>query len=128
MISLGDYYMGRQVKYAGELTPELEQNARITVDRVNQLLEVFGEPRTVNSGWRPKAINAGVPNAASKSKHTTCQACDLADDDGTLDQWCLDHPEELERIGLWQEHPDATPRWAHVQIVPPKSGNRVFRP
>jgi Peptidase M15 len=128
VISLSDYYMGRDAKYPNELTDELKWNAASTVDRVNQLLEAFGEHRNVNSGWRPQAINAGVPNAAAKSKHMTCQACDLSDDDGTLDAWCLANPEALERIGLWQEDPGSTPRWAHVQIIPPASGKRVFRP
>jgi hypothetical protein len=100
----------------------------MTVERVNLLLEAFGEPRRVNSGWRPAAINAGVPNAAAKSKHMTCQACDLNDDDGSLDAWCMANLQILERIGLWLEHPDSTPRWTHWQIVPPGSGNRVFRP
>jgi hypothetical protein len=128
VISLTDYYMGRDLKYPEELTAVHRTNAGMTVERVNLLLEAFGEPRRVNSGWRPAAINAGVPNAAAKSKHMTCQACDLSDDDGSLDAWCLQNLPELERIGLWLEHPDSTPRWAHLQIVAPGSGNRVFRP
>lgn len=128
MISVADYYMGRDAKYGADLTDELRWNAASTVDRVNQLLEAFGQHRNVNSGWRPAAINAAVPNAAKKSKHMTCQACDLADEDGALDAWCLQNLEALERIGLWLEHPDSTPRWCHVQVVPPNSNNRVFRP
>ena len=128
MISLSEYFMGRDRQYGGELTDELRANAQITVDRVNQLLMTFGEYRTVNSGWRPAAVNAAVPGAASRSKHTTCQACDLNDDDGSLDQWCLENPEILEGIGLWQESPESTPRWTHLQTVQPKSGNRVFKP
>ena len=127
-ITLDDYYMGRQHKYPEELTGELEENAQITVNRVNELLLSFGEDRHVNSGWRPAAVNAGVPGAAKASRHTTCQACDLGDDDGSLDDWALRNPEILESIGLWQEHPDSTPRWAHFQTIAPKSGNRVFRP
>lgn len=128
MISLSDFFMGRDKKYPEELTDELRWNAASTVDRVNQLLEAFGEHRNVNSGWRPAAVNAGVPNAAKKSKHMTCQACDLSDDDGSLDAWCMANLGALERIGLWLEHPDSTPRWAHVQIIPPNSGKRVFIP
>ena len=128
MINVDQYFMGRNKTYPEELTAELLTNASITVSRVNQLLDVFGQSRTVNSGWRPQAINASVPNAAKKSKHTTCQACDLNDDDGSLDAWCMANLKHLERIGLWLEHPDSTPRWCHVQIIPPGSGNRVFRP
>lgn len=128
VISVSDYFMGREEKYGSELTDELRWNAASTVDRVNQLLEAFGESRSVNSGWRPAAINAATPNAAKKSKHTTCQACDLEDKDGALDAWAIENPEALERIGLWQEHPDSTVGWAHFQIIPPNSNKRVFRP
>ena len=127
-ITLADYYMSRDKQFPDELTDELRSNAASTVDRVNQLLEAFGEDRKVNSGWRPAVVNAATPNAAKKSKHMTCQACDLEDKDGRLDQWCLDHPEALERIGLWQESPASTVGWAHVQIIPPNSGKRVFIP
>jgi hypothetical protein len=58
----------------------------------------------------------------------TCQACDLYDPEGDIDEWALARPEVLARIGLWQEHPSATKGWAHFQIIPPKSGNRVFYP
>ena len=85
MISLADYFMGRNVTYADELTDDLVDNARITVFRANDLLHRFGESRFVTSGWRPPAVNATIPNAARKSKHMTCQAIDLEDDDGDLD-------------------------------------------
>ena len=128
MISLADYYMGRDVEYGHELDAQKRANAADTVSKVNLLLAAFGEQRTVNSGFRPAAINGATPGAAVKSKHMTCQACDLADPDGDLDEWALEHPGELELIGLWQEHPSATKGWAHFQIVPPKSGKRVFYP
>ena len=128
MISIADYFMGREVKYGHELTDDLRWNASSTVDRVNQLLEAFGEDREITSGWRPAEINGNVIGAAKKSKHMTCQACDISDPNGTLDAWCMDNLEALERIGLWLEHPDSTPVWTHVQIVPPGSGRRVFRP
>lgn len=128
MISLSEYFMGRDDKYGSELTDELRWNASSTVDRVNQLLEAFGESRKVSSGWRPAGVNASTPGAAKKSKHMTCQACDLEDVDGRLDDWCMDHLEALERIGLWLESPAHTKTWCHVQIVPPNSGKRVFIP
>jgi len=128
MVTLADYYMGRDTEHPEELTAQHRANAQITVDRVNELLAAFGEERTVNSGWRPAAVNAKVPNAKPKSKHLTCQACDLKDVNGSLDAWCMANLHELERIGLWLEHPDSTQGWCHVQIVAPGSGNRVFRP
>lgn len=128
MITLADYFMGRDATHAAELTPVIVANATETVMAVNALLDAFGEYRGVQSGWRPAAVNATTLGAAPNSKHMTCQACDLHDPDGDLDEWALDHPEVLARIGLWQEHPSATRGWAHFQTVPPKSGKRVFYP
>ena len=128
MINLADYYMGRDRKYPDELTDEKRANAEETVDKINQLLAEFGEERKVNSGWRPAAINGSTPGAAKKSKHMTCEACDLDDPDGDLDEWAMANPEILQEIGLWQEHPASTKNWAHFQIIPPKSGNRTFYP
>lgn len=133
MISLADYWMGRDQKYPAELTDEIRSNATLTVERVNSLivsmqtsgLNVQGR---VSSGWRPAAVNAATKGAAQKSKHMTGQACDLADPQGALDAWCEAHLDELERIGLWLESPASTPNWCHVQTVAPRSGNRVFRP
>lgn len=128
MITLDDYYMGRDRDYPHELTDELCCNAALVVERVNRLLARAGLARTVSSGWRPPAVNAAVPGAAPRSKHLTCQAIDIDDEDDALDAWCLAHLEVLEELGLWLEHPDATPSWCHLQIVPPASGNRVFEP
>jgi hypothetical protein len=116
-ITLADYYMGRDRLYTDELTPELVSNAHQMVACANELLQRAGLRRAVNSGWRPAAVNATVRNAARQSKHMLCLAIDIEDDDGALDAWCMAHPEVLEVLGLWLEHPSATPSWCHVQIV-----------
>ena len=128
MILLSDYWMGRDKENLSDMTGTILDNASETVNRANLLLRAFGQERTVNSGWRPPSVNAATPGSALKSKHLTGQAIDLADPEGDLDEWCFDHPETLEQIGLWQEHPASTKGWCHVQIVPPKSGKRVFYP
>lgn len=128
MITEKDYFMGRDYQYPTEITADVIRAAAETVARANKLLEAFGEDRKINSGWRPKAINSSTPGAAQFSKHMTAEAIDLADPHGDLDQFCLDFPQVLEDIGLWQEHPAATKGWCHVQITPPRSGNRVFYP
>jgi hypothetical protein len=136
MITLMDFWMGRDQVYANELTPEIRSNAQVTVDRANALIARFqaetgnATARRVNSGRRPPAVNAGTKNAAKKSKHMTGQAIDIGDDDEGLDRWRMSSAGRaaLDSIGLWLEHPSATPRWCHVQIVPPGSGNRVFYP
>jgi len=138
MIELRAYWMGRDVKFKRELTPDIRQNATETLRRVNTLLEAMAGDGVVpeanatgslvNSGWRPAAVNAGVPGAAVRSKHMTGQAVDLFDPEGELDDWCMDHLGALEAVGLWLEHPSATKGWCHLQTVPPKSQRRVFYP
>ena len=128
VISVRDYLMGRDRDHGAELTDELMANASELVGKVNALLERFGQERKVRSGWRPAAVNAATPNSAPRSKHMTCEAIDLDDPEGDLDDWALENPDALQEIGLWQEHPSATKSWAHFQCVPPKSGKRVFYP
>lgn len=130
MISLTDYWMGRDEEYPLAMTPQIEHNALLTVQLTNALLVRFGQGRKATSGWRPPMVNASIPNAAPNSKHMTGQAIDLADPDGDLDDWLMSDPGQraLEEIGLWMEHPAATKGWAHLQTVPPKSGRRVFYP
>ena len=76
------------------------------------------------------AINGTTPGAAVNSKHMTCQAIDLHDADGEVDDWLMTTIGQamLRDIGLWHEHPAATKGWAHVQTVPPRSGRRTFYP
>lgn len=129
ILTLADYFMGRDVVHADELDVTLRANALATVSRVNALLHLAGAAEaTVNSGWRPYSINAAIPNASARSRHLTCQAIDLRDRDGILDAWCLRNLDRLAELELWLEHPCATPGWCHVQTVPPKSGRRVFMP
>jgi len=128
VITLAQYLMGRDAEHAAELTEPLRRNAAITVERINALLAHACIECAVSSGWRPAAINAAVPNASPRSRHLTCEAIDLADPGDALDAWCMQHLDVLEAIGLWLEHPAATPGWCHVQTVPPRSGRRVFEP
>lgn len=137
MISLEQFYKGRDKQYACELTPEIEANAVETLRRANLLLGMFyaacseaHQARGCNSGWRPSAVNACTPGAAKKSNHMLGKAIDMGDDDEQLDAWLMTDAGQkaLIEVGLWMEHPSATPRWAHVQIVPPGSGRRTFMP
>lgn len=129
-ITLEDYFgrFGNSSLAVTDLSDTMRANAERTVERANQLLILFGEDRAVNSGWRPTWYNRTIPNAAPNSKHMTCEAIDLADPEGDLDDYCYRHPHILADLGLWMEHPAATKGWCHVQIVPPRSGNRIFYP
>lgn len=134
MITLNDYWMGRQHTFKADLTEDIIRNATVTIKRANMLLTKFKsatndtEQRKVTSGWRPPKVNAGVPNAAVRSKHMTGQAIDIADPEGDLDEWCMTNQAVLEEVQLWLEHPSATKGWCHLQTIPPKSGRRVFYP
>lgn len=128
MITITDYLMGRDIRYGAEITHQMWNDAEDLLVRVNVLLELFGEPRAVTSGWRPAAVNSATPRAAKYSNHVLMRAIDLEDDDGALDEWCLTNEEQLAELGLWLEHPAATKGWCHLQSVPPRSGRRVFYP
>jgi len=141
-ITNADYFHdseGRRRTYGAELDDDKLSHAGTVIERVNALMEraqadgvTFQRSKktgsAVSSGWRPEAINANTKNAAAKSNHIVCRACDLFDPTGEIDRWCLAHPEILEEIGLWQEHPYYTLTWCHLQIVAPGSGLRVFIP
>lgn len=143
-ITTEDYFTGpgrvrRDLAYPADLTSEIRDNAAETVRRVNLILFSMAQGGVVlkvdpstgslsHSGWRPPAVNAATKGAAKKSNHMLGLADDLFDPDGALDAWCLANLPVLEEVGLWLEHPDATPEWCHLQIRAPRSGNRVFRP
>lgn len=141
MITLTDFWMGRDATHATAMTPLIEKEAALIVGLANQLstyakaagVRLVANPRTgslVSSGWRPPAINAGTPGAAPNSKHMTAQAIDLYDPEGELDEWLITSAGQivLQDLGLWLEHPSATKGWCHLQSVPPRSKNRVFYP
>ena len=75
-------------------------------------------------GFRPQSCPIGAP----RSNHKQGLAVDIYDPDNKIDEWCLANLSVLAEFGVWLEHPDATKGWCHLQVVPPRSGNRVFRP
>jgi hypothetical protein len=127
MITMEDYWMGRDKKYPGDMTQQIRDNVNILLPRVNLLMDIAGKVGKVNSGWRPATVNKQV-GGSLKSNHITGRAIDLNDDDGSIDEWCMNNLKELEKVGLWLEHPSKTPRWCHLQSISPRSGNRVFLP
>lgn len=139
MISLSDYWMGRDAKYADDLTTEIMVNAAETVEKWNRLLAIAdtqGVPvflskltgTPVSSGWRPPEINEATSNAAALSKHLSGQACDIYDPYGDLAIWLAQNLSQAADIGLWVEDFRCTRGWVHGQTVPPKSGKRVYIP
>lgn len=140
MITLADYWMGRDITHAAELTEGIRANAGDLVERVNWLLSqaaadgvypaLDATTRTiVASGWRPRGINAATSNAGASSKHLTGNGGDLRDQaDRSFARWCLRNESALVEIGLWMEDPRWTPSWVHLQRLPPGSGKRIYVP
>lgn len=141
MITLQDYWMGRDQTHPLALTPDIRRNAERTVAIAGELEEWLGvagistrrNPATgsvLASGWRPPDINAATPGAAAHSMHMSGEAIDLYDPDAEIDDWLMSDAgqQALVQLGLWHEHPAATKTWAHVQTKPPKSGRRTFYP
>lgn len=96
--------------------------------KANALCQAAGIEGMLRSGWRPAAVNAGVPGAATHSTHITGEAVDIADSDGSLRAWVARNLGELERLGLYMEDGRTTPTWLHVQTKPPASGHHVYIP
>lgn len=128
-----------------KLPSDKQTNCLKLIQRVNTLLDEFGSDRPVNSGIRTPEdqIRIYKEKAAKKQKpfengifdqskvpmgseHLKAGAVDLSDADGKLDAFCTD--EMLKKHDLYREHPDETPGWCHLQVNPPKSGNRTFNP
>jgi len=139
MITLEDYWMGRDKDYSLALSVQTRKNALMTVEVVNQFLQAaelagiteYYHPRTrsqVSSGWRPPAINSATAGASPTSHHMSGLAVDLYDPAGELDKFAMSNIDLLEDLGLWLEHPSATIGWCHLQLKPPRSGRRVFYP
>lgn len=125
MISRDEVLMGRDAQYP--LTSQLEANLTGLLAALNQFRAAYGIPMIVSSGYRPGPYNSAA-GGATNSPHLVCMACDFHDPDGTLDQYCLNNLELLEKCGLWLESPGHTPGWCHLQTRVIPSGNRVFIP
>ena len=118
--------MGRENQYP--LTKELESNLRQLLVHLNQFRTYYAIPMQVSSGYRPGSFNSSLTNAAKKSNHMVCLACDFKDTDGKLAKFCLENTHILELFSLYLENPASTVGWVHLQITSPKSGSRVFNP
>lgn len=142
--------MGRDRAYARDMSIAIERNVLELLSRANELLELMAADgvapgvdqvtgNAVASGWRPPSVNARTANAATSSPHLTGEGLDVQDTwpERPVARWCLQHLDQLERVGLWMEDPRWTARvrpdggadpWVHWQSRPPRSGRRVFIP
>lgn len=127
-ITKDDLLMGRDKEYASEYTAEISTNLDKLLPIINKIQQAYGKKFTINSGWRPPSINENTPGAAPASKHTLGLAVDVADADGQVMHWTLSNLGLMKELGVHMEDWRWTPTWNHYQIVPPKSGHRIFIP
>jgi hypothetical protein len=140
ILTLEQYWMGRDGAYPDECTLSVRRNAAAWLAAANTALKCAAddgvEPgvnkhtgNALASGWRPKGVNAETSNAAHLSTHIYGCGGDIQDQvDRRLARWCLRHLDVLEGLGLYMEDPRWTPSWVHWQIVAPGSGKRVYIP
>lgn len=135
MISIDAILMGR-ISY-DKLPADQKANIKALHSALFDLETAFmaqgGKPFKVSSGYRLPAQNTAA-NGAKKSYHLIGKACDLLDLDGTIDTWCSKNQDLLAKLSLWQEHPDSTKNWCHLDIGTrpsinrPGCGKRQFKP
>lgn len=111
-----------------QLTPEQAANFEKLFVAMNAFREAYGRPMLVTSGVRSEFDQARINPKAKGSAHVRGAACDISDPDNSVWGWCMDHMQLLADLGLYLEDKRSTPRWVHFQIIPPKSGNRIFLP
>lgn len=108
------------------ITPEVDENLKTLMARINIVRAAYGVPMTVTSGLRSIADQARINPSAPKSNHLIGAAVDIADGDGKVYDWCKANEQVLVDAGLWCEERQGG--WQHFQIFPPKSGKRWFQP
>lgn len=113
-------------------------NLQRLFERINRVRSAYGRPMMVTSGVRSEADHRRIYADIAKKKglaivrvpmgsqHLKAAACDIADADGSLMEWCRMNVELISEIGLWIEAD--TNGWVHFQCVAPGSGNRFFYP
>lgn len=110
-----------------ECTTSVRANAADLAERVSKLCDLLGVKPRITSGFRTIEANRKAGGARS-SNHLKGMAVDLADSDGSIANHILADPSLLITCDLYLENPKYTKGWIHVQLVPPKSGLRVFTP
>lgn len=111
-----------------KLTEEQEANLKRLHAAINKVREAYGKPMIVTSGVRSKADQMRINPRAPNSNHVRGLAVDIRDRDGKLWEWCMENIEMIEDLGFYLEDKKATPTWIHFQLVPPRSGRRIFKP
>ncbi len=125
----------RRKEYPSEFTEEINNNAVILLDKVNNLLKELGiENSDVTSGWRPATINSKTANAAKRSAHLIGKAVDLLDNSNQdLAKLIASRPDLLRKYELFLENLNSTrgvdQNWVHLDYMSRSDRpSRVFNP
>lgn len=138
LITLKEYIGNTDIHF---VPIEHQRNIDILLPRLNQFRSVYGKPMIVTSGYRSNEDQIriyaakGITDPAKipmNSWHLKGGACDFADVDGALGNFCVQNLSLLKQNGLWLEDPRWTHgrlgNWVHLQCFPPASKKRVFIP
>lgn len=96
-------------------------NLRLLGEKIfDPIVNHFGKPINISSGYRSKELNSATPGASSKSQHSTGEAIDLDQDNmntGVTNKMVFDYiKDNLLFDQLILEYPDkfGNPSWVHV--------------
>jgi hypothetical protein len=112
------------------LTERQKANVSKLLRVMNQIRAEYGTLMRVTSGFRTPEMEARIDPAHPRSAHTRGEAVDILDPspENRLWNWCLDHLDLLEELGVYLESKTYCPMHVHFQTCPPSSGHRVFIP
>lgn len=131
LITRDKYLKGRDKAFPKSWSKELSDNADKTIEIVNAFLKDIGVnwEIEVSSGFRPASINNATKGAGLLSNHIRCLAVDIIDiSPHPLMKLILENLDKAEKHGVYFEDFNWSPSWVHIQIVPPKSGKRIYIP
>lgn len=122
VITISEYFMGRDVLYPKDLTSTIKENANLTVIATNKLLKFMEDDdidtnnTKCNSGWRPPSINSKTPGSDPNSPHVTAESIDLSDANGNLKAWVGKNRDKVREAGfIAVEDFKITKTWLHLQ-------------
>ena len=93
------------------------------LDKFDEIREAYGAAIHITSGSRCEKHNKKI-GGSKNSNHVKGLAIDVVRTPG-LEEFLM---KNLETLNIWIEDLASCPTWLHIQIVPPKSGKRIFRP
>lgn len=119
----------KEINNRGYILTDLQKtNLEKLCQVVTELQSLCQLPFVVTSGLRSAQDQARINPAVKNSAHCSGEAVDISDVDGAIYGWCLENMDVLIRLGIYLECRTYSPRWIHITIRPPKSGNRIFNP